>query len=57
VKVILRTEKMGSSSQAVLSVRDYGPGVPRELLQQIFEPFFRAKAPKSDSRTNNGTGL
>src|SRR6266853_2666876 len=49
VKVILRTEKMGSSSQAVLSVRDYGPGVPRELLQQIFEPFFRAKAPKSDS--------
>jgi two-component system sensor histidine kinase CpxA len=57
VKVILRTEKMGSSSQAVLSVRDYGPGVPGELLQQIFEPFFRAKAPKGDSRANNGTGL
>ena len=57
VEVILRAEKMGSSSQAVLSVRDYGPGVPRELLQQIFEPFFRAKAPKGDSRGNNGTGL
>ena len=57
VKVILRTEKIGSSSQAVLSVRDYGPGVPGELLQQIFEPFFRARAPKGDSRANNGTGL
>src|SRR5260370_26452314 len=57
VKVILRTEKMGSSSQAVLSVRDYGPGVPGELLQQIFEPFFRARAPKGDSRANNGAGL
>jgi two-component system sensor histidine kinase CpxA len=57
VKVILRTEKMGSLSQAVLSVRDYGPGVPGELVQQIFEPFFRAKVPKGDSRGNNGTGL
>ena len=57
VKVILRTEKMGSLSRAVLSVRDYGPGVPEELVQQIFEPFFRAKAPKGDSRGNNGTGL
>lgn len=57
VKVILRTEKLGSSSQAILSVRDHGPGVPEELLQQIFEPFFRAKAPKGDPRANNGTGL
>jgi signal transduction histidine kinase len=57
VKAILRIEKVGSSSQAVLSVRDYGPGVPPELLQQIFEPFFRAKASKGDSRANNGTGL
>src|ERR1700730_12657090 len=57
VDVILKTERMNPSSQAVLSVCDYGPGVPGELLQQIFEPFFRAKASKGDSRANNGTGL
>jgi two-component system sensor histidine kinase CpxA len=57
VEVILKTEKMGTSSQAVLSVRDYGPGVPEELLQQIFQPFFRVKEPSADPRANNGTGL
>jgi signal transduction histidine kinase len=56
VEVILKTEKM-SPPQAVLSVRDYGPGVPAELLQQIFQPFFRLKAPNGDPRADKGTGL
>jgi two-component system sensor histidine kinase CpxA len=57
VEVNLKTEKMSSSSQAVLSVRDYGPGVPEELLQQIFQPFFRVKEPNGDPRAIKGTGL
>jgi len=57
VEVNLKTEKASSSPQAVLSVRDYGPGVPGELLQQIFQPFFRVKEPNGDPRANNGTGL
>jgi two-component system, OmpR family, sensor histidine kinase CpxA len=57
VEVILKTEKMSPSSQAVLSVRDHGPGVPGELLQQIFQPFFRVKEPTGNPRENNGTGL
>jgi len=57
VEVILKTEKMSPSPQAILSVRDHGPGVPRELLQQIFQPFFRVKEPKGDPGANNGTGL
>jgi two-component system, OmpR family, sensor histidine kinase CpxA len=57
VEVILKTEKMRPSPQAVLSVRDYGPGVPGELLQQIFQPFFRVKEPSGDPRANKGTGL
>jgi two-component system, OmpR family, sensor histidine kinase CpxA len=57
VRVILRTERRGLSQQAVLSVRDHGPGVPGELLQQIFEPFFRAKEPSGDPRASKGTGL
>jgi len=57
VEVILKTEKMRASPQAVLSVRDYGPGVPGELLQQIFQPFFRVKEPNGNPRANKGTGL
>jgi two-component system, OmpR family, sensor histidine kinase CpxA len=57
VDVILKTERMNPSSQAVLSVRDYGPGVPKELLQQIFQPFFRVKEPSGDPRAIKGTGL
>jgi two-component system sensor histidine kinase CpxA len=57
VEVILKTERMSASSQAVLLVRDYGPGVAAELLQQIFRPFFRVKGPNGDPRGNKGTGL
>ena len=57
VEVTLKTEKMSPSPQAVLSVRDHGPGVPGELLQQIFQPFFRLKEPSGDPRATNGTGL
>jgi len=57
VEVILKTERMSASSHAVLLVRDYGPGVAAELLQQIFRPFFRVKGPNGDPRGNKGTGL
>jgi len=57
VEVILKTEGMSPSSQAVISVRDYGRGVPEELLQQIFQPFFRVKEPSGNPRATNGTGL
>ena len=56
VEVVLKTETRGDFPQAVLSVRDYGPGVPEETLQQIFQPFFRVKEP-AGPRRNYGTGL
>ena len=57
VEVSLKTEEMNPSPQAVLSVRDYGPGVPAEMLQQIFQPFFRVKEPGGNPRASNGAGL
>jgi two-component system sensor histidine kinase CpxA len=57
VEVILKTEKTKTSPQAVLLVRDHGPGVPGELLQQIFQPFFRVKETNGNLRANKGTGL
>jgi signal transduction histidine kinase len=56
VKVVLKAETRNDLPQAVLSVRDYGPGVPEEALQQIFQPFFRVKAPTGPGR-KYGTGL
>ena len=38
-----------------LSVRDRGPGVPQELLDTIFEPFYRAE--RELTRTHEGCGI
>jgi signal transduction histidine kinase len=45
----------GTADGAVVTVRDYGSGVPDELLENIFKPFFRV----DDSRDamTGGTGL
>jgi two-component system sensor histidine kinase CpxA len=56
VEAVLKAETRSDSPQAVLSVRDYGPGVPEEVLQQIFQPFFRVNASAGPIR-NHGTGL
>ncbi|NDY92816.1 HAMP domain-containing protein [Ideonella sp. TBM-1] len=39
----------------VLRVRDQGPGIPPESLEQVFEPFFRLEA--SRNRVSGGSGL
>jgi len=36
-------------------VRDHGPGLPEELLERVFDPFYRAE--DSRSRETGGTGL
>jgi two-component system sensor histidine kinase CpxA len=43
------------SEKAVLLVRDHGPGVPEEMLKEIFLPFRRA--PASDETASEGAGL
>jgi two-component system sensor histidine kinase CpxA len=55
VDVDLSTGERAGSAYAWLSVRDRGPGVPEELLESIFEPFFRA--PNNQDVPGNGLGL
>jgi len=43
------------AQQAVIRVRDYGPGVPEETLKSLFEPFFRVD--ETRGKENNGMGL
>lgn len=51
VEVTLRREQAG---RAVLDVADRGPGIPEELRERIFEPFFRAP---SALERGGGAGL
>jgi signal transduction histidine kinase len=47
--VWLKTKKEGD--KVLISVRDNGPGIPKEILDKIFQPFFTTKP------TGEGTGL
>lgn len=41
--------------EAVVKVRDYGPGVPETALTRLFEPFYRVEAARD--RGSGGVGL
>ena len=51
-QVEIRLLRLGT--EAVISIRDFGPGVPPESLPHLFEPFFRAEA---DRNRNSGGGV
>ena len=42
-------------AEIVICVRDYGPGVPEDTLEHLFDPFFRVD--ETRGKENNGTGL
>src|SRR6185295_5358931 len=51
---IMVTVKQETQTLAGVSVHDTGPGIPPEFLDQIFDPFFRAKEGRSEIK---GLGL
>jgi signal transduction histidine kinase len=44
-----------TASGRTIRVRDYGPGVPEEALDRIFDPFYRVENDRN--RSSGGTGL
>jgi two-component system sensor histidine kinase CpxA len=54
VEVVLEIDRTGPGPLALLSVRDYGPGVPEDSLQTIFQPFYRING---DAEATGGNGL
>ncbi|WP_180287334.1 hybrid sensor histidine kinase/response regulator [Puniceibacterium antarcticum] len=46
-----RQESIPSGRYVMVAITDTGTGIPREILEQVFQPFFTTKA------ANGGTGL
>ncbi len=42
---------------AIMEVRDFGPGVPEEALAHIFDPFFRVEEARNSNGGGSGLGL
>lgn len=51
--ISITTDEDSSGGFVVVSVRDNGRGLPKDLLNRVFEPFFTTKA----GSTASGTGL
>lgn len=51
----VRIELIESADGVEVQVHDNGPGLPDELLEKVFEPYFRAET--SRNRETGGTGL
>ncbi|OCJ08043.1 two-component sensor histidine kinase [Rhizobium sp. AC44/96] len=52
--VTLRQDQAGA---AVITISDNGPGIPAELLSQVFEPFFRVDMARRKTVPGAGLGL
>lgn len=46
-----------NADEAIIAVRDYGPGVPDEALARIFDPFFRVEEARNTNGGGSGLGL
>jgi len=55
VQVELSKEPRGGAAEAVIRVTDSGPGVPADVLDKLFEPFYRLD--EARGRQTGGVGL
>ena len=53
VEVVLGEDE----KDARITVRDYGPGVPEQAMERIFDPFFRVEEARNTNGGGSGLGL
>jgi signal transduction histidine kinase len=53
----IQVEVSEDDQNAVIVVRDHGPGVPDDALSRIFDPFFRVEEARNTNGGGSGLGL
>jgi len=53
----IRVATIETDREATITVRDFGPGVPDEMLIRIFDPFFRVEEARNTNGGGSGMGL
>lgn len=56
-KSIQISSKLTGKNVVLFSVRDYGPGIPRNQMQKIFELFYRSESELTRETVGTGIGL
>jgi signal transduction histidine kinase len=56
-KTIEITSKLTSDSQVSFSVRDFGPGIPKDQMKKIFRLFYRPESELTRETVGTGIGL
>ncbi len=56
-KVIQISAKLSGDSRVLFSVRDYGPGIPKDQMKKIFELFYRSESELTRETVGTGIGL
>lgn len=54
-KMYLRAEQV--HGEIVVSVKDQGPGIPKDVQMRVFEKFYRVQQRGSEKKTGSGLGL
>jgi signal transduction histidine kinase len=54
---IIQLSMTENHRDAAIAVRDYGPGVPEDVLTRIFDPFFRVEEARDAKGGGSGIGL
>jgi signal transduction histidine kinase len=56
-KVIEISSKRSSDNRILFSVRDHGPGIPKDQLKKIFQLFYRSESELTRETVGTGIGL
>ena len=56
-KVIEVSSKPSKDGRILFSVRDYGPGIPKDQMKKIFELFYRSESELTRETVGTGIGL
>ncbi len=56
-KAIDVSSKLSGDGRVVFSVRDYGPGIPKDQMKKIFELFYRSESELTRETVGTGIGL